>query len=98
MAEVVAAFHRRRVLPLVERCLCLDNMTSEASVESSRMSSPTLTTYHLLKWAKGTMGKVDYIAPVPVCPERSNMSLVSGRTYFCFCPCFFVSTWPPVHP
>ena len=32
---VVAAFHRRRVLPLADRRLYLDEMTPEASVESS---------------------------------------------------------------
>jgi hypothetical protein len=34
-AGVVAAYHRRRVLPLADRQLRLDEMTPKASVESS---------------------------------------------------------------
>lgn len=35
-------------------------MMREAEVESSWMSSVTLTTDNLLKWVKGTVGKADY--------------------------------------
>jgi hypothetical protein len=80
------------VLPLVERRLCLDEMTPEASVEISRMASATLTTDDLLKRVKGTVGKVDYTAPVPMRLERGYVSLVSRRSYFRFCPRFFIST------
>jgi hypothetical protein len=59
---VVIAFHRRRVLPLVQCCLLLHEMTPEAEVESSRMSTATLTIDDLLKRVKGMVGKVDYSA------------------------------------
>jgi hypothetical protein len=39
---VAAAFHRRRVLPLTQRRLRLDEMTPEASLEGSRMSHESL--------------------------------------------------------
>jgi hypothetical protein len=39
---VAAAFHRRRVLPLTQRRLRLDEMTLEASLEGSRMSDESL--------------------------------------------------------
>jgi hypothetical protein len=40
---VVAAFHRRRVLPLTQRLLRLDEMTPEALLEGSRMSHESLS-------------------------------------------------------
>jgi hypothetical protein len=85
-AGVVAAFHSRRVLPLVERRLCLHEMTSEAEVESSRMSSATLTIDDLLKRVKGTVGKADYsaLAQVPMRPDHSYVSLVGHRTCLWF--------------
>jgi hypothetical protein len=39
---VAAVFHRRRVLPLMQRRLRIDEMTSEVSLEGSRMSQETL--------------------------------------------------------
>jgi hypothetical protein len=39
---VAAAFHHRRVLPLTQRRLQLDEMMSEASLEGSRMSHESL--------------------------------------------------------
>lgn len=56
------------------------------------MASATLTTDDLLKRVKGTVGKVDYTAPVPMRLERGYVSLVSRRSYFCFCSRFFIST------
>jgi hypothetical protein len=41
-AGVIAAIHRRRVLPLAERRLPLWEMTLEADLEGSRMSSDPL--------------------------------------------------------
>jgi hypothetical protein len=40
---VAAAFHRRRVLPLTQRRLRLDEMTLEASLEGSKMSHKSLS-------------------------------------------------------
>jgi hypothetical protein len=68
-AGVVAAFHRRRVLPLANRRLRLDEMTPEAFVESSRMASAALSTDELLRRVKGTVGKADYSVVVPMRPE-----------------------------
>ena len=56
------------------------------------MASATLTTDDLLKRVKGTVGMVDYTAPVPMRLERGYVSLVSRRSYFCFCSRFFIST------
>jgi hypothetical protein len=69
-----------------------DEMTLEASLESSRMAPTTLTTDDLLKRVKGTVGKADYTVPFPMCPERGNISLVSLRTCLCLCPYLFIST------
>jgi hypothetical protein len=57
MAGVIIAFHWRRVLPLTECRLRLDEMTSDASVESSPMASATLSTNELLRWVKGAVGR-----------------------------------------
>jgi hypothetical protein len=87
-----AAFHRKRVLALVERRLRLDKMTLEASVESSRMASTALSTDDLLRWVKGTVGKTDYTVPVPMGPNQGYVSMVSFKLRFCFCPFFFISS------
>jgi hypothetical protein len=42
MGMVAAAFHHRRVLPLMQRRLRIDEMTPEVSLEGSRMSHETL--------------------------------------------------------
>jgi hypothetical protein len=39
---VAAAFHRRRVLPLMQRRLRIDEMTPGISLEGSQMSHKTL--------------------------------------------------------
>lgn len=75
-----------------------DEMTLEASLESSRMAPTTLTTDDLLKRVKGTVGKADYIVPVLMCPEWGYVSLVHIGHFLCLCPYFFISTRPPVHP
>jgi hypothetical protein len=98
LVEVVAAFHRRRVLSLVERHLGLDKMTHEDSMESSRMALAALTTDDLLKRVKGMVGKADYTVPVPMRPERGYVSLVHLGHCLCLFPYFFISTRPPVHP
>jgi hypothetical protein len=77
VVRVVAAFHQRRVLPLTERRLRLDKMTSEASVESSRKASAALPTDELLRRVKETVGKVDYSVVVSMRPDQDYVSLVS---------------------
>jgi hypothetical protein len=68
-ARVIAAFHRRWVLSLADRRLRLNEMTPEASVESSWMASDALSTNELIRWVKGTVVKADYSAVVPMRPE-----------------------------
>jgi hypothetical protein len=58
-AGVVAAIHRRRVLPLTERRLPLWEMTPEADLESLRMSSDPLPVDDLLRRVAVTLGKPD---------------------------------------
>jgi hypothetical protein len=67
--RVVIAFHYMGVLPLVEKHLRLDEKTSRAFMESSRMALAALSTDEPIKRIKGTMGKVDYNVPVPMHPE-----------------------------
>jgi hypothetical protein len=75
--RVVVAFHHRRVLSLMERRLRLDEMTPEASMESSRMALAALSTNELLKRIKGAMGKADYTIPVIMRLEQGYVSMVS---------------------
>jgi hypothetical protein len=58
-AGVVAAIHRRRVLPLAERRLRLLEMKPGVDLEGSRMSSTSLSTDDLLKRVAGTVGRLD---------------------------------------
>jgi hypothetical protein len=69
-AAVAMAFHRRRVMPLCQRCLCLDQMTPEASLEGSRMSHESLTLEEVLRRARQMVGnfKVDEVDRVPMRP------------------------------
>lgn len=89
---VVAAFHHRRVLSLVERRLRLDEMMPKALVENSRMSSATLTTDNLLKRIKGTVKKADYNVPISMHPELCYVSLVSHKPASTF---IFISSSQP---
>jgi hypothetical protein len=77
------------VLPLADRRLCLDEMTPDASVESSWMASDALSTNELLRQVKGTVGKTDYSAVVVMRPEPGYMSLVSFLV-FVFCAQFLL--------
>jgi hypothetical protein len=87
-AGVVAAIHRRRVLPLVERRLLLAEMRPGVDSEDSRMSSTSLSADDLLKWVTNTVGRPDAGAlSQPVMrPDRGYVSLVSVRSSFCFAP------------
>jgi diphthamide synthase (EF-2-diphthine--ammonia ligase) len=48
-AAVAVDFHRRRVMPLCRRRLRLDQMTSEASLEGTRMSHESLALKEVLR-------------------------------------------------
>jgi hypothetical protein len=56
---VVAAIHRRRVLPLTERRLLLSEMTLGVDLEGSQMSSVPLPADDLHRRVAGTVGRLD---------------------------------------
>jgi hypothetical protein len=87
-AGVVAAIHRRRVLPLAERRLPLSEMKSGVDLEGSQMSSVSLSVDDLRRRVAGTVGRLDAGALTqPVMrPERGYVSLVSVRSFSCFAP------------
>jgi hypothetical protein len=87
-AGVVAAIHRRRVLPLVERRLQLSEMKPGVDLEGSQMSSASLSSDDLRWRVAGTIGRLDAGAltqPV-MCPGHGYVSLVSVRSFSCFAP------------
>jgi hypothetical protein len=87
-AGVVAAIHRRRVLPLAERWLQLSEMKQGVDLEGSQMSSASLSADDLRRRVAGTVGRLDVGAltqPV-MCPERGYVSLVSVCSFSCFAP------------
>jgi hypothetical protein len=63
-AGVVAAIHRQRVLPLIERRLPLSEMMSGADLDGSQMSSVPLSADDLHRRVAGTVGRLD-AAPLP---------------------------------
>jgi hypothetical protein len=82
-AGVVAAIHRRRVLPLAERRLPLSEMKPRVDLEGSQTSSTSLSVDDLRRRVAGTVGRLDASAltqPV-MCPERGYVSLVSVRSF-----------------
>jgi hypothetical protein len=85
-AGVVAAIHRRRVLPLAERRLPLLEMKSRVDLEGSQMSSAPLSADDLRRRIAGTVGRLDAGALTqPVMrPERGYVSLVSVRSFSYF--------------
>jgi hypothetical protein len=56
---VVAAIHRRRVLPLAERRLRLAEMKTGVDLEGSRMSLTSLSADDLRKRVASTVGRLD---------------------------------------
>jgi hypothetical protein len=54
---VAAAFHRRRVLPLTQHRLRLDEMTPEASLKGSRMSHESLSLDKVARRARWMVGE-----------------------------------------
>jgi hypothetical protein len=69
-AAVATAFHRRRVMPLCQRRLRLDQMTPEAPLEGSRMSHESLTLEEVLRRAHQMVGnfKAEDVDKVPMRP------------------------------
>jgi hypothetical protein len=58
-AGVVAAIHRRRVLPLAERWLRLSEMKPGVDLEGSWMSSTSLSADDVLRRVAGMVGTLD---------------------------------------
>jgi hypothetical protein len=92
-AGVVAAIHRRRVLPLTERRLPLWEMTPGVDLEGSQMSSDPLPTDDLHRRVAGTVGKLEAgaFSQPSMRPDRGCVSLVSVRPFFLLvsdCPWF----------
>jgi hypothetical protein len=85
---VVAAIHRRWVLPLAERRLPLSEMKPGVDLEGSQMSSAPLSNDDLRRRVAGTVGRLDAGALTqPVMrPERGYVSLVSVRSFFYLVP------------
>jgi hypothetical protein len=67
---VAAAFHHRRVLPLMQCRLWIDEMTPEASLEGSRMSHESLPLDEVTRRARWMVWsfKQEDIDRVPMCP------------------------------
>jgi hypothetical protein len=82
-AGVVAAIHRRRVLPLAERRLPLWEMTPEADWEGSRMSPDPLPSDALQWRVSAAMGKPDSHAfsQLRMRPDQGCVTLVSVRFF-----------------
>jgi hypothetical protein len=80
---VVAAIHRRRVLPLAERRWPLLEMKPGVDLEGSQTSSASLSADDLHRRVAGTVGRLDAGALTqPVMrPERGYVSLVSVRSF-----------------
>jgi hypothetical protein len=87
---VVAAIHRRRVLPLAERRLRLSEMKPGVDLEGSRMSSTSLSADDLLRRVASTVGRLDagVLSQPLMRPDHWYVSLVSVRSSFCFAPSF----------
>jgi hypothetical protein len=81
---VVAAIHRRRVLPLTERRLPLWEMTPGVDLEGVWMSSDPLPVDNLHRRVAGTLGKpdADALSQLLTCPDRGCVSLVNVRSFF----------------
>jgi hypothetical protein len=87
---VAAAFHCRRVLPLTQRRLRLDEMTPRALLEGSRMSHESLPLDEVAQRARWMVGsfKQEDIDRVPMRPTQDFEPLVSvvfdSLESFCF--------------
>jgi hypothetical protein len=92
-AGVVAAIHRRRVLPLTERRLPLWEMTPGGDLQGLRMSSDPLPVDDLHRRVAVTLGKpdADALSQPLMRPDCGCVSLVSVRSFFLLaldCPWF----------
>jgi hypothetical protein len=100
-AGVIAAIHRRRVLPLAERRLPLWEMTPEADLEGSWMSSDPLPVDVLHGRVAVALGKPDASAlSQPLMrPDQGCVTLVSVHSFLLLasgCPWSLRSGFPSV--
>jgi hypothetical protein len=88
-AGVVAAIHRRRVLPLAEWRLQLLEMRPGVDLEGSRMSLAPLPDDDLRKRVAGTVGRLDAgaLTQPAMRPDHGYVSLVNIRSFSCTAPC-----------
>ena len=80
MAVVVAAFHRRRVLPLMARRRRLFEMKPGEPIEGIRMSSTALSDEEILRWVGETVEvklRGGNLTPIAMRPSWGFLSLVS---------------------
>jgi hypothetical protein len=98
-AGVLAAIHRRRVLPLAEWRLRLSEMKPGVDLEGSRLSEmkpgalplrDSLSADNLRRRVAGTVGRLDagVLSQPSMRPDHGYVSLVSVRSSFCFAPSF----------
>jgi hypothetical protein len=75
---VAAAFHRRRVMPLMHRRLWLDQMTPEAPLEGSKKSHESLSLNEVARRARRMVGnfKLEDVDRVPMRPTQGFEPLV----------------------
>ena len=79
-AVVVAAFHRRRVLPLMARRRRLFEMAPDESIDGIRLSAVTLSDEEILHRVKGTVDgwtKSNGLSPFLMHPSWGYISLAS---------------------
>ena len=79
-AVVVAAFHSRRVLPLMARRRRLFEMTPSDPIEGIKMSAFALSDDETLRRVREAVDgktKIDSLMPFPMRPSRGYISLVS---------------------
>jgi hypothetical protein len=81
-AAVATAFYHRRVMPLSQRRLRLDQMTPEASLEGSRMSHESLSLEEVIRRVRRMVGnfKPEDVDKVPMQPTQGFEPLVSATT------------------
>ena len=80
VAVVVAAFHRRRVLPLMARRRRLFEMRPGEPIEGIRMSSSALSDEEILRWVGETVEaklRGGNLTPIAMRPSWGFLSLVS---------------------
>ena len=80
VAVVVAAFHRRRVLPLMARRRRLFEMRPGQPIEGTRMSSSALSEEEILRRVGETVEaklRGGNLTPIAMRPSRGFLSLVS---------------------